>query len=110
MIVDENVSNKYIRKESGAKARLILIINWMIVGFVLCASYKSVLLATLVSVEYEKPINTVDDLLKTEKPIVGYPTISYFLTIDPRIKFKELAKKMDAENYSLPYGSVYRKK
>ena len=110
MVVDENLSDNYIRKERSAKARLLLIVVWMIVGFLLCASYKSVLLATLVSVEYEKPINTIDDLLKTDKPITGYPTIGYFLSVDPRIKMKELAKKMDDEHYSLPNGSVHRKK
>ena len=109
MIVDEAVSEKYIRKESSTKARLLLIVMWMVVGFLLCASYKSVLLATLVSVEYEKPVDTIDDLVETEKPIVGYPTLAYFLKVDPRIKVRELANKFDGENWALPYGSIHRK-
>ena len=109
MVVDEAVSEQYIRKESSSKARLLLIVMWMVAGFLLCASYKSVLLATLVSVEYEKPVDTLDDLLETEKPIVGYPTIAYFLETDPRIKMREVANKFDGENWALPYGSIYRK-
>ena len=109
MIVDEAVSEKYIRKESSTKARLLLIVMWMVAGFLLCASYKSVLLATLVSVEYEKPVDTIDDLVETEKPIVGYPTLAYFLKVDPRIKVRELANKFDGENWALPYGSIHRK-
>ena len=79
MVLDENVSERYIRKERSTLARLFLIVNWMGAGFLLCASYKSVLLATLVSVEYEDPVDTIDDLLETEKPISGHPTIAYFL-------------------------------
>ena len=109
MVVDEAVSEKYIRKESSSKARLLLIVMWMVAGFLLCASYKSVLLATLVSVEYEKPVDTLDDLLETEKPIVGYPTIAYFLKTDPRIKMREVANKFDGENWTLDKGSIYRK-
>ena len=101
MIADESVSNLYIRKESSAKARQFLIINWMLFGFFLCNSYKSVLRATLVSVEYEKPIDTLEDLLKTDKPIIGYPTIAYFLKVDPRPKMEELGRKVDFENWSI---------
>ena len=109
MILDESVSTSYIRKESSTLARLILIVNWMGAGFLLCASYKSVLLATLVSVEYEDPVDTIDDLLKTDKPIIGYPTIAYFMNIDPRIKMNTLAKKIDGD-FKLEYGSERRKK
>ena len=36
--------------------RDVLILEWIVLGFCLTVSYKSVLLATLVSAEYEKPI------------------------------------------------------
>ena len=47
---------------------------------------RSVLLATLVSVDYEKQIDTVEDLLETEKPVLtGSNTImSRLLQSDPR--------------------------
>ena len=38
------------------QCRDVLILGWIVLGFCLTVSYKSVLLATLVSAEYEKPI------------------------------------------------------
>ena len=43
----------------------------MMIGVLLSNGYRSVLLATLVSPTFEKPIDTIQDLLDTERPIYG---------------------------------------
>ena len=47
---------KQLHKPIIFQCRDVLILEWIVLGFCLTVSYKSVLLATLVSAEYEKPI------------------------------------------------------
>ena len=93
----ESVDKKYIYKGPCAKSRFVLILGWMIISFLLTISYKSVLLSTLISISYEKTVETVDDLLKTEKPIVGLgnSTVPIRLQTDPRANVRELAGKVN---------------
>lgn len=67
------------------------------ISFLLTISYKSVLLSNLISPSYESTIETVEDLLKTEKPIVmlGNTKTSIRLKTDPRAKVRELAGKVN---------------
>ena len=69
--------------------------KWTIVGFFLTISYKSVLRGMLMSVYYEDTIDTIDDMLASEKNFM-VPNATAFvvlLTSDPRMKYKELAEK-----------------
>ena len=68
----------------------------MIVGFLLTTSYKSVLRAMLMKVYYEETIDSIDDMLKSERSLMAaidtlVPTL---LASDPREKVKELAKRV----------------
>ena len=69
MIIQQNVEDSYILTENCAKSRKFLILKWMMIGVLLSNGYRSVLLATLVSPTFEKPIDTIQDLLDTERPI-----------------------------------------
>ena len=66
----EPIEHKHLLKEPRSKARDNLILKWLFLGTLLALMYRSVLLATLVSVDYEKQIDTVEDLIVTEKPIL----------------------------------------
>ena len=102
----EPIELKRVLKKPCSRAKDFLIFKWIFVGFLLALMYRSVLststhgsnhhyskncdrsvlLATLVSVEYEKQINTVEDLLETEKPVMtaGKTIVSRLLMSDPR--------------------------
>ena len=58
----------------------------------------SVLLSSLISVQYEKPIDTVEDLIATDRKIIVFPgtSTSSLLTTDPRKGVKQLAGKVTA--------------
>ena len=71
VIIQQNVEVSYILKGNCAKSRKFLILKWMMIGVLLSNGYRSVLLATLVSPTFEKPIDTIQDLLDTERPIYG---------------------------------------
>ena len=66
----EPIEHKHLLREPRSQARNNLILKWLFLGTLLALMYRSVLLATLVSVDYEKQIDTVEDLLVTEKPIL----------------------------------------
>ena len=64
LLVDVAVEDKHLTINSGY-ARNQLILVWLITGFLVTCGYKSVLLSTLVSIEYERPIDTIQDMLIT---------------------------------------------
>lgn len=65
----------------------------MLYGYVLSLGYKSVLLSTLVSVSYEKPVDTVKEAINADKPIValGNSTTETRLKTDVRASVRKLA-------------------
>ena len=94
--MDEAVEDKYMQKASSAKARQILVLGWILVSGILTISYKSVLLATLLAGEYEKPINTIAEAISSGRPIV-FPNNTILrqrMIMDPRPSVKELGYRL----------------
>ena len=60
---------KWINRD-GFGTRKILILKWIVLGSVLTWGYKSKLLSTLVTIRYNKPINTLADLDRSGLPLV----------------------------------------
>ena len=83
-------------KKPCSKARSLLVTKWMLLGFILNLCYKSVLLSCLVSVRYEKPIETLEDMLRTDRKILmqGRTTTEILMRTDPRPGIQQLAKKI----------------
>ena len=68
----------------------------MLVGFLLTISFKSVLRAMMMTIEYDQTIDTLDDMLMSEMTAVMAvdTSMKYKLETDPREKVQELAKKV----------------
>ena len=97
--MDEAVPGKFVNNTNDnpcSKARSFLVMEWMLLGFLLTLSYKSVLLASLVSVQSEKPIETLEDMLHTDRQILmqGLTTTEILVKTDPRPGIQQLAKKI----------------
>ena len=60
---------KWINRD-GFGIRKILILRWIVLGSVLTWGYKSTLLSTLVTIRYNKPIDTLADLDRSGLPLV----------------------------------------
>ena len=92
-LLEEKLTKKYVNKKRCFKARHLLIMEWMLYGYVLSLGYKSVLLSTLVSVSYEKPVDTVKEAINADKPIValGNSTTETRLKTDVRASVRKLA-------------------
>ena len=96
----ENIGGSYIYMKNQSRARKLFIIIWMVLAWLLSVSYTSVLLSKLVSLEYEKPIDTVQDLLNSNKPIYAHPSVSFILKNDVRERVRQIAKKVTPETYN----------
>ena len=94
-VIDANQEDEYFHKQPCAIARDVLLLKWAMTGFLLTISYKSVLLANIINIEYEKGYNTIEDVLGSNKPvwIDGTSGIATLLKTDPRGKVQRLAKK-----------------
>ena len=66
------------------------------IGFLLTISYKSVLLSKLINIEYEKGLDSIDDVLRSNKPVVtdGTSAITNLVKSDPREKMKEIGERL----------------
>ena len=96
-IIDEASGHQqkinYITQCTKSRARMILVFAWMMVGFFLTVSYKSVLRAMMMKIYYENTIDDIDDMLASNRTLI-VPTdvtfIKFLFLSDPRRKVKKL--------------------
>ena len=72
-IATELIPRRRLKKwmnRDGFSIRKILILKWIVLGSVLTWAYKSTLLSTLVTIRYNKPIDTLADLDTSGLPLV----------------------------------------
>ena len=89
--------NNYISERKCSRARSLLVLKWSLLGFLLTISYKSVLRAMMMKVEYENTIDTIDDMLLSERKlfVAGDTQLRYLVEGDPRMKVKQLVKQVE---------------
>ena len=82
------------KNKDCAKSREVLLIVWLVAGFCLTILYKSTLSAELAITEYLTPIDTVEDVLQSGKPLYLYGESNYNerLHLDPRPSVRKLAE------------------
>lgn len=101
-LIDESQDHNHINNRACAKSRQVLLLTWLVVGFFISMCYKSVLLANMVNNEYEKPIDTIDDILLSGLPyyVAGNTGGPVLFNTDPRDSVKQLLEKQ-VEYYNL---------
>ena len=103
-VIDEaqgHNANDYVfdRSTKCSRARLVLVFKWLIVGVFLTMSYKAVFRSMMMKIDYEKTIDTLDDLLQSDMKLLvaGDTILRQFVDADS--KFKELREKERVEYY-----------
>ena len=93
-IIEEAQEKRYFKKQPCAKARDVVVLKWAMIGFLLTISYKSVLLSKLLNIEYEKGFDSIDDVLRSKKPVVLDVATGMvnLMKSDPRENVKEIGK------------------
>ena len=71
-------------------------LKWAMIGFLLTISYKSVLLSKLINIEYEKGLDSIDEVLRSNMPVAvdGTSAITNLVKSDPREKMKEIGQRL----------------
>ena len=84
VIIDEAQGHQQryniMTKTTHLKARFMIVCTWVVVGFFMTSSFKSVLRAKMMTIEYEPTIDTVDDVIKSELQVA--------LAVDTSMKFR----------------------
>ena len=101
-ILDETQDPNVINNAACAKARQVILLKWLVLGFCLTACYKSVLLSHIVVVGYEKAIDTVDDMLLSGKPfaVAQNTDVPSKIRESPRASVRKLADQFVLFNLS----------
>ena len=92
-LIDESQDNNYIQNRACAQSRQILLLIWLVFGFFISMSYKSVLLANMVSNKYAGAINTMEDILQSGLPYYVAADGVSLLNKDPRASVKQLVER-----------------
>ena len=105
-IIDEVQEYKYVNNRNCAKARQLLLITWLFVAFNITLSYKEVLIANLINVEYEDTIDNLDDLVRSGMPIClpENGLLTQLVLNDPRDSAKQLLDKIVYYKFTIPFG------
>ena len=82
----------------------------MIVGFFFTISYKSVLRAMMMNVYYDNTIETIDDMLASERTfmLASDTILPHLLASDPRTKVKALAERVQYYKHGTGVEEEYR--
>ena len=91
----------FVFKRSTSHARSLLVIKWIVAGFLLTISYKSVLLALMTNVYYEDTVDNIDDMVASERTlwVASDTVLPFLLASDPREKVQQVKKGAKSYKY-----------
>ena len=89
---EESLPLACFNRKGFTKSRKFILLQWLFFGTIILQSYKSVLRTSLITITYEKGIDTFEDLDNSGLPlIIPTPTAPYkLLASDPRPLFKRI--------------------
>ena len=103
VLIDESVPERWIYREGFTHSRKLMLLQWLLYGSVLLWGYKCVLLSTLIPIRYEKTIDNLYDLDKSELRLAIPHVIYNLLDKDPRSAMKRVLNRSDLYNYNGTY-------
>ena len=103
--IDESIPHKWFTRRSFLNARRLLIIQWLMWANILSWGYKGILLSKLVTVTYNKPIDTLQQMDQSDLPfyIPDITILSTMVELDPR----DVVKRIKTKGVSLPFRDVF---
>ena len=100
-LIDQSTADEktydYKTKLNYSRSKLMLVAAWMIGCFSLINMYKSLLLAMLMTVQYEPTLDTLDDMLSSEVQIMlpADTGMKALWTSDPRDRVQALSNSVE---------------
>ena len=83
--------NSWINRP-GFRVRKRIILQWIFLGHFLVMGYKTTLLSTLIQIQYESTIDTLDDMAKSGLPLLipSHTALHKLIACDPRSTMKQI--------------------
>ena len=102
-IIDESLDQKFVNITTCAKARQVLLVKWIVLGFCLTACYKSVLLSNMINIGFDKTIDSVEDVLDSGKLLLvpDNTDVSSQIHKSARANVRKLANQIKLYNISI---------
>ena len=107
MMIDESLPNRWLHRRGFKHSRLFLLFIGFFFGHFLSLAYKSTLLSTLVTIRYEKTLDTIEDLDKSGLGLlIGVGTVlDWLVASDPR----PAVKRINTRRELVPFEGTIRK-
>ena len=103
--VDETVPWIMYWRESFTGSRRLLLIQWLIMGNIISHVYKGALLSSLITMRYNKPLDTMIEMEKSGIPFYcpANTVLCWLAKTDPR----PLGMKLNERRFDMPfYGKM----
>ena len=71
-------------------ARKLSLAKWLLLGNMLALAYRSTLNSTLVTMQYEDPIDTIKDMVQSDLPLLVPQNLKSSMANDPRQVVKDI--------------------
>ena len=75
VLVQENIPDRQFQMQRG-QSRSIVVLHWLICGYILSMGYCATLLSVMISIRYEDTINNINDLDISGMPLLPFATDS----------------------------------
>ena len=69
VLVQENIPDRQFQTQQG-RSRSIVVLHWLICGYILSMGYCSTLLSVMISIRYEDTIDNINDMDERGMPII----------------------------------------
>ena len=105
--IDESLPHRWFHRRGFKHSRMFLLFIWLFLGNVLSMAYKSTLLSTLITIRYEKTLDTIEDLDKSGLGLLICEgcVLDWLTASDPR----PVMKRINTRRKMVPYNGKSRK-
>ena len=69
VLVQENIPDRQFQMQQG-QSRSVVVLHWLICGYILSMGYCTTLLSVMISIRYEDTINNINDLDISGMPLL----------------------------------------
>ena len=107
-VLDETIPWTIYMRNSFIRSRKLLLIQWLVMANILSHVYKGSILSSLININYEEPIDTIEQMVESGLPfyVLGNSAAVWVTETDQR----EMVKTLNARRFDMPWEGVTEEK
>ena len=107
-VLDETIPWTIYMRNSFIRSRKLLLIQWLVMANILSHVYKGSILSSLININYEEPIDTIEQMVESGLPfyVLGNSAAVWVTKTDQR----EMVKTLNARRFDMPWEGVTEEK